>query len=794
MARVPLTTDLNQNLQIGSEVQFSGGTVEPVRDVVSDDIKRNAQAQVQLGQTINKLDDELNDAEATELANLFNNELENIGNSYLELEGGLAVKSVKNGTTGELTNPYDEHNSQIENTLAKYSNLSSNGMVKYMFEKNARVNIQDVQGQMVRHSLKQQRKYKLDETDASIELHKKKALNGFADYNKEDGIFITNYLAAHEKLKAKSVLEGWNIDPNAVNLKGEKIGVSEQYLKEKSELNLEMLKGVVDKFNENDDGQNLKKFLQIFEPLVNKQDFSEINTSVEKKQNESNSEKCVNAIINNNSNINNGDFITQSNKLMCLSSNHQYEDGTGNLVVDGHNTSEVITDNKKQSENIESLQQIRDTSKFYSSDSNLKGSLPNQHQTTHLFAIQKLGVKKADALYTKAKSEIEIDKDKYKNDITYANKINKKILEKYNSFIGEEVNKKFSGTDAGNAYRDTILNDLQIISKSVSFSDNAETVEVKVDPITSLRSLEELKKELKETITNEDTQAHAIKDLEAKYNKIKNTKLAIYNQELNAAKEIAFAEPNGWQYLAANGIKIEDFTKEDQEILKNGQPIESNKNVVIDLEKNPLEVVNNLPSYRHLLSQSDYTEFKRYAESLNSDAKVLAATVDSDMFDASLIRYGYTDIVNKVTDDPKAKDQYNFRFDYKQIKDAWKTRVDQEQIRTGKTLTRDQKQNILNEILADGVITKRWGLFRKSDITIPTVALEADQFKDAFVFVGSERIYVKRIPDEVRRYFIKGYEAANIPYTEQMIADEWVLHGKKKSEKEIIKFKEENNI
>ena len=59
MARVPLTTDLNQNLQIGSEVQFSGGTVEPVRDVVSDDIKRNAQAQVQLGQTINKLDDEL---------------------------------------------------------------------------------------------------------------------------------------------------------------------------------------------------------------------------------------------------------------------------------------------------------------------------------------------------------------------------------------------------------------------------------------------------------------------------------------------------------------------------------------------------------------------------------------------------------------------------------------------------------------------------------------------------------------------------------------------------------------
>ena len=96
--------------------------------------------------------------------------------------------------------------------------------------------------------------------------------------------------------------------------------------------------------------------------------------------------------------------------------------------------------------------------------------------------------------------------------------------------------------------------------------------------------------------------------------------------------------------------------------------------------------------------------------------------------------------------------------------------------------------------MADGVITKRWGFFRKSDITIPTVALEADQFKDAFVFVGSEKVFTYNIPKDVRQYFIKGYEAANIPYTEQMIADEWVLHGKKKSEKEIIKFKEENNL
>ena len=98
---------------------------------------------------------------------------------------------------------------------------------------------------------------------------------------------------------------------------------------------------------------------------------------------------------------------------------------------------------------------------------------------------------------------------------------------------------------------------------------------------------------------------------------------------------------------------IIDMLKNLQEILKKGQPIESNKDVVIDLEKNPLEVKNNLLAYSHQLSPSDYLEFERYANSLNSDAEVLSATVDSDMFDSSLIRFGYTDIVEKVTDNKK---------------------------------------------------------------------------------------------------------------------------------------------
>ena len=69
--RVPYQSVPSVELQAGSEVQFSGGTVTPMQDVVTDDIERFSKAQTQLGQTLTKLDDELNDAEAKKLYNDF---------------------------------------------------------------------------------------------------------------------------------------------------------------------------------------------------------------------------------------------------------------------------------------------------------------------------------------------------------------------------------------------------------------------------------------------------------------------------------------------------------------------------------------------------------------------------------------------------------------------------------------------------------------------------------------------------------------------------------------------------
>ena len=198
-----------------------------------------------------------------------------------------------------------------------------------------------------------------------------------------------------------------------------------------------------------------------------------------------------------------------------------------------------------------------------------------------------------------------------------------------------------------------------------------------------------------------------------------------------------------------------------------------------------------------MLSQSDYLGLKNYANSLRAESSTGSATADSTMFDDTLITYGFDTIFTKKKgkgrENNTGETDLDKKKDYIQLKAEWKERINQFITdNNGAKPTNAQKQKMLNEILNDKVYVKTpWF---KQHIQIPAEALDDDQFKDAFVFVGSEKVFTFNIPKDVREYFIKGYVAAGMSYTEEMIAQEWVLHGKKKSEKEIIKFKEDNNL
>ncbi len=788
MAKVPLTPQ--QGFEIGSAPQFSATTVQPVQDTVTDDLVNFSKAQNAVSAIAFKLQDEYNDAESKKLYNEFYSELETTTSNYLNTQGFDAVKVVdkENNETA-----YDQTNKSITDLLASYSDRASNGEIKYMFENMASVSVTSAQSKMTKHSIKQQRLAHEAEVTASITNKKTAAMNSYETWQDPTGDFALNYTAGLELLKEQAVLKGWNIDPDAVDPSGNKIPVSSRFIESVNKYNMEILKDLIKQLDADGKHEQITLVLEKFKPIMKEEDFANISVSVKEKYDEYNGEEIVNTLLTNNGNQNSGNFLDQAEKVFSLNSSNNSSNDIGGSVKNGFNTNDELLDttNNEKNENIELLEQIKNTSKFYKPETTTR--LIPEHQTTHLFAIQRLGVKKADAFYTKAKSQIDIDTKRYKEDPIYAKKINGQIIDNYNKLILEEVYKIYARFGEGK-YAITVANDLQVIKKGINYDSS---VTENIDPITNLRPLNVLKEELKSTITDPKQLKYALQDLEIKYNKIKNEREGAYNQVFNNAKEIAFAEPGGWKNLKANGIDIDNFTKQDQEILKNGQPEKSDLDTIIELEKNPVEVATNLNAYSQLLSQSDYLGLKNYAKSLRSESSTGSATADATMFDDTLITYGFDTIFTKKkgkgSEGNTGETDLDKKKDYIQLKAEWKERINQFITdNNGAKPTNAEKQNMLNEILNDKVYVKTpWF---KQHIQIPAEALDPDQFKDAFVFVGSEKVFTYNIPKDVREYFIKGYVAAGMSYTEQMIAEEWILHGKKRSKKEIIKFVEDNNL
>ena len=786
MARVPFQQNLNQEVAAGSEVQFGATSVDPMRDVVSDDIKRQGRALTQAGQTIQKLDDELNDAEAKRLYNEAHYEVEAVANEYTQLQGVEAVKTLQTEGKGEEQKTVlDEYNNnKLKTVLNNGSDKASNGVVKYMYEQMMSTSIRSAQNKMITHSLKEQRNYLEAETEASIDIYTSKAMNNYKDWRDPTGEFNKNRYAAHKLLEQKAILKGWNLDASKGN-------ISEQYLKARRELDLEISKDVLDKLDENKDTEGVKDFLLSLKPFTTEKEFN--NLSSEKKQKHENfkGENCVNATIANTGNQNDGNFISQTNKLMCLKSNHAFDDDNGGVVTDGLHSNQTETAGKKTTENIETLQAIRDESKFYSPDSNLAGTLIPEHQTTHLFAIQKLGVEKADSLYTKAKSEIDIDKAKYKEDLKYAEKIDKKIIQNYNRLIVQEANKKYK---FGNGeYAKVIENDLAIIEKGIDYNIENASQESKIDFVTGLRPIEDLKREIKETILDPTTQKHAIKDLEVKYEKIKFEKTKMYNDNLNAAKKIAFAEPNGWKNLAANGVQIDNFRPKDQELLKNGQPVESDQGTIVELKDNPVEIITNLESYSHKISQSDYLELERYAKELQSggETKILAATGDVKTFKDVLNKNGFDKLAF-----PKEPLKGDDAAEYNALFNSWEDRIDYAQRVEGRKLTRTEKEQLLMNVLLDKVnVGKKY----KKQTTFATVIEKEgdDKFDKTSVLVKvnradgtqeEDRIFNSDIPPNINIAIMASLYKRKVPMNQQQIAQLWQNMGRPQTLKEADKF------
>ena len=783
MAKVPLTPQ--QGLEIGSAPQFSGTTVQPVQDTVTDDLVNFSKAQNAVSAIAFKLQDEYNDAESKKLYNEFYSELETTTSNYLNTQGFDAVKVVdkENNETA-----YDQTNNSITDLLASYSDRASNGEIKYMFENMASVSVTSAQSKMTKHSIKQQRLAHEAEVTASITNKKTAAMNSYETWQDPTGDFVLNYTAGLELLKEQAVLKGWNIDPDAVDPTGKKIPVSSQFIESVNEYNMEVFKDLIKQLSADNKHEQVDLVLQKIKPILKEEDFANLSISVKEKYDDYNSEKIVDTILFNNGNQNSGNYLDQAEKIFSLNSSNNSSNDIGGSVKDGFNTNDELLDttNNERNENIELLEQIKNTSKFYDPETTTR--LIPEHQTTHLFAIQKLGVKKADAFYTKAKSQIDIDTKKYKEDPIYAKKINEQIIDNYNKLITEEVNKIYGRFGEGE-YAITVANDLEVIKKGINYDSN---VTENIDPITNLRPLNVLKEELKNTITNPKQLKYALQDLEIKYNKIKNEREGAYNQAFNSAKEIAFAEPGGWKNLKANGIDIDNFTKQDQEILKNGQPEESDIDTVVELVNNPAEIATNLNAYSDKLNNGQYLSLKRYADSLRTENSVVEATGNVTMLKATLDRYGMGDL---YTSKKKTKKQ-----NYIAIYDAWLKEINARQIAKGNVkLTMGEKQQALNDILLDNVNLDNdpfLGFIGGGDTKDTNVFfVDQDRLQDVYVDIPYKdenvRVFTSKIDPQVLGLITEALRKANKPVTQENIADYFVRKGQPKNIDEAFAYKEE---
>ena len=752
-------------LESNAPPMLRGGNVQQMQDVVTDDIKELGAAQKQIGDLALKIQEERDDAITTQKTNEYIAKVNQVKLEFASLEGNAAIQRVGfDPETDEPITVLDQKKAELAKLLEDSEATLENDRQKYMFKTKASSTLNSANLYMTKHEIAEFQKYQDAEFLNEIDLVADTTGQNYQDWFDDTGEFkkhkATVLLLANRYANKKS----W--PPESSQRKA----LIQKVLTKINQSTLNQMIAVKD-------FDSAQRYLDEETQLgrVNAALFNTYSKKINTGYKKLHGEIKGNAVLYDRGNTNSGEYIDKANKLFTLDSFNQKNDGTGRIVRYGFRPDEIDTSQLNETNAKEILEQIQNSSKFYNPESTVR--LLPQHQTTHLFVAKHFGVKKADSYFTKAKSELEIDPAKYKENAEYAQDINQKIIEKVIGFTNEEAVKKFGKND--NTFVDIIANDLQILKADIDYNyDPANAITYKTDEKTKMPLLADLKKKLKDTIQDEEQLTYALAELEKNYKSEKEDKEEQYDATLETAKEIAFAQNNGWTDLADNGIDIEDFTREDQTLLRNGHPEKSETDAINELEADPsLTLPENIGAYRGKLTQAKYLEYKAAGEKLQNggSSAVNAATVDADMFNNSLKDFGFDNILNKKSD-RNQEDYFELKFEIKKS-------IDQLQIQKNGKATFTEKQAVINKILGEKVFLKTspnyFGFYSREEV--PLLAVDEDEFEEIFVKVGNKNIFLSDIPDTEREKIIQSYiKDGLVPPTEQQIANDWVRAGKPK--------------
>jgi hypothetical protein len=773
-------------LESNAPTMLQGGSIQQMSDEKSEALGKLAKGQMQLGQQISdvaqKLQDERDDAVYTQKSNEYLAKVNEAKLKYASLEGENAIKTVGYDDDDNRITVKDQTKAELIRLSEEFEESLENNTQKLLFKTKAASILNSANMFMTKHEITEFTKYRDNEFLNEIDLVADTTGQNYEDWHDGSGEF--------SKHKAISLLlaaryadnKGW---PESSS---QRAGLIQKVI---NKINVSTLNQMIAK----KDFDDAKAYLDS-ETDAGRVDAATYNTYASKiltGYNKQKGEIKANAVFTDRGDTNSGSFPDKANKLFSLDSFNHTDDGTGRTVKYGFRPDEIDTSQLNESDAKEFLEQVQNTSKYYQEDSSLR--LPPQHQTIHLFVGKHLGIKKADAFFSKAKRELVaegIDLERIKNDPTYAKEFNAKLIDKVIGYTNEDMVNKIG---ADNPFASMVANDLQILKSDINYDyDPNDGPSYRTDEKTGMPLLADLTKKLRDTIQDEDQLTYAIAELERNYKAEKAGKEEIYDANLEAAKEIAFSENNAWTQLADNGIDIEDFTREDQRILKNGHPEESDTDTYAYLLDNPTEILpENLGKYRGSLSKSDYRKFLAEGEKLQggSNADIIAVTSDVTMLKNTLNKY---DMGKLHTSKNKQKKER-----YIAIQEAWKNEINAQQIIKGKKLTRAEKQTALNTVLLDNVNIDNdpfLGFIGGGDTEDKNIFfVDQDRLQDVYVDIPYKdenvRVFTSKIDDDVLELIQDSLRKANKPVTQKNIADYFVRKGQPKNVNEAFAYKEE---
>ena len=773
-------------LESNAPTMLQGGSIQQMSDEKSQALGQLAKGQMQSGRQISqvaqKLQDERDDAVYTQKHNEYIAKVNETKLKYASLEGENAIKTVGYDDDDNPISVLDQTKAELVKLSEEFEESLENNTQKLLFKTKAASTLNSANMFMTKHEITEFTKYRDNEFLNEIDIVADTTGQNYEDWHDGSGEF--------NKHKAISLLlaaryadnKGWPENSS------QRAGLIQKVI---NKINVSTLNQMIAK----KDFDDAKAYLDS-ETNAGRVDAATYNTYASKiltGYNKQKGEIKANAVFTDRGDTNSGSFPDKANKLFSLDSFNHTDDGTGRTVKYGFRPDEIDTSQLNESDAKEFLEQVQNTSKYYQEDSNLR--LPPQHQTIHLFVGKHLGIKKADAFFSKAKRELVaegIDLERIKNDPTYAKEFNAKLIDKVIGYTNEDMVNKIG---ADNPFASMVANDLQILKSDINYDyDPNDGPSYRTDEKTGMPLLADLTKKLRDTIQDEDQLTYAIAELERNYKAEKAGKEEIYDANLEAAKEIAFSDNNAWTQLADNGIDIEDFTREDQQILKNGHPEESDTNTYAYLLDNPTEILpENLGKYRGSLSKSDYRKFLAEGEKLQggSNADIIAVTSDVTMLKNTLNKY---DMGKLHTSKNKQKKER-----YIAIQEAWKNEINAQQIIKGKKLTRAEKQTALNTVLLDNVNIDNdpfLGFIGGGDTEDKNIFfVDQDRLQDVYVDIPYKdenvRVFTSKIDPDVMTLIQESLRKANKPVTQKNIADYFVRKGQPKNVNEAFAYKEE---